>query len=88
MLVLLDPKVPKVGGLEVLRAMRAEPRTRGVPVVVLASSNERQDIEDAYAAGANSHVRKAVGLAEFTDVMRRVAEHWLRWSEPPPSAKG
>lgn len=83
-LVLLDLKMPKVGGLEVLAAMRRDPRTRTVPVVVLTTSVEPRDIETAYRAGANSYLRKPVDFAEFTATIKLVGSYWLQLNRPPP----
>jgi two-component system, response regulator len=83
-LVLLDLKLPKVDGLEVLRRMRADPRTRFVPVVILTSSREEQDVLNGYTAGANSYIRKPVDFTEFTDVVRNLGFYWLALNEAPP----
>jgi two-component system, response regulator len=81
--VLLDLKLPKVDGLEVLQRMRADKRTRRVPVVVLTSSNEEQDILRSYDLGANSFVRKSVDFAQFLDAARQLGQYWLVLNEPP-----
>ncbi len=83
-LVLLDLKLPKVDGLEVLRQIRAEPVTRVVPVVILTSSREDQDRAAGYANGTNSYVRKPVDFAEFVDAVRQLGLYWLVLNEPPP----
>jgi len=85
-LVLLDLKLPKVDGLAVLKHMRADERTRQLPVVVLTSSNERQDILESYRLGANSFVQKPVNFAQFIDAARHLASYWLVLSEEPPHA--
>jgi two-component system, response regulator len=76
-LVLLDLKLPKIEGLEVLRRLRAHPRTRALPVVVLSSSSVEQDIAETYALGANSFVRKAVNFTEFVEAARQLGLYWL-----------
>jgi two-component system response regulator len=82
-LVLLDLKLPKVGGLEVLRRMRQDPRTRRQPVVVLTSSNEEQDIISSYDLGANSFVRKPVDFEQFLEAARQLGLYWLVLNSPP-----
>jgi len=81
--VLLDLKLPKVDGLEVLRRVRADPRTRRLPVVVLTSSREEEDLLTSYDLGANSYVRKPVDFARFSDAMRHLQMYWLVLNEPP-----
>ena len=81
--VLLDLKLPKLSGLDVLRRMRADDRTRRVPVVVLTSSNEERDIIASYDLGANSFVRKPVDFAQFLDAARQLGLYWLVLNEPP-----
>jgi two-component system response regulator len=81
--VLLDLKLPKIGGLEVLRRMRADPRTRRIPVVVLTSSNEEKDILSSYDLGANSFVRKPVDFAQFTEAAQQLGMYWLVTNQPP-----
>jgi two-component system response regulator len=82
--ILLDLKLPKVGGLEVLRRLRGEERTRRVPVIVLTSSNEEKDIQSSYDLGANSFVRKPVDFTQFVEVARQIGEYWLVINESPP----
>ena len=84
-LILLDLKLPRVGGLEVLRRLRGEERTRRVPVVMLTSSNEEKDIQSSYDSGANSFVRKPVDFTQFVEVARQIGEYWLVINESPPS---
>ncbi|HEY4332660.1 MAG TPA: response regulator [Ilumatobacteraceae bacterium] len=81
--VLLDLQLPKINGLDVLRRLRAEPRTRRLPVVVLTSSNEEQDVIRSYDLGANSFVRKPVDFVEFIDAARSLGLYWLVLNEPP-----
>lgn len=81
--VLLDLKLPKLSGLDVLRRLRADPRTRTLPVVVLTSSGEDQDILDSYRAGANSYVRKPVDFEEFTRAVGEIGHFWLAVNESP-----
>jgi two-component system response regulator len=83
-LMLLDLKLPKVDGLEVLRRLRADPRTRLIPVVILTSSREEQDLIAGYSLGANSYVRKPVDFGQFTDAVRQLSLYWLVLNEPPP----
>ena len=80
--VLLDLKLPKVDGLEVLRIMKADERTRTIPVVVVTSSAEDPDIEAAYRLGANSYVIKPVQFEAFMEVMRRLGIYWLTANRP------
>lgn len=87
-LVLLDLKLPKVGGLEVLRRMRENPATRLIPVVILTSSREEDDRLKGYTNGANSYVRKPIDFAHFVEAVRQVGLYWLVLNEPPPEAPG
>jgi two-component system response regulator len=83
-LVLLDLKLPKVDGLEVLRRLREHRETRLVPVVILTSSREEQDRLHGYSHGANSYVRKPIDFAHFVEAVRQVGLYWLVLNEPPP----
>jgi len=84
LVVLLDLKLPKVDGLEVLRRVRADERTRLVPVVILTSSREETDLATCYRLGANSYVRKPVNFDEFIETARQLGLYWLLLNEPPP----
>ena len=83
-LVLLDLKLPRVDGLEVLRQVRANERTRRLPVVILTSSQEQQDIMAGYDLGANSYVRKPVDFTQFAEAVRTLGLYWLLLNEAPP----
>lgn len=83
-LVLLDLKLPKVDGLTVLRRVRADPRLRFLPVVVLTSSREARDLEESYAAGANSFIRKPVDFEHFLEVIQTLVVYWATLNEAPP----
>ena len=82
-LVLLDLKLPKIDGLEVLQRIRADPRTRLQPIVILTSSKEEQDIITGYGLGANSYIRKPVDFSQFMEAIRQVGLYWLVLNEPP-----
>ena len=84
--VLLDLKLPKVDGLEVLRRLRADTRTKLVPVVILTSSNEEKDLIDGYGFGANSYVRKPVDFVQFTEAVRQLGLYWLLLNQTPSVA--
>jgi two-component system response regulator len=82
--VLLDLKLPKVDGLEVLRRLRADDRTRLLPVVILTSSAEQKDLLAGYGSGANSYVRKPVDFNEFAQAVQHLGRYWLLLNQPPP----
>jgi CheY-like chemotaxis protein len=82
--VLLDLKLPRVSGLDVLRAIRADVRTRRLPVVILTSSNHERDIVESYDRGANSYVRKPVDFQQFIDAARQLGLYWLVLNEAAP----
>ncbi len=86
--VLLDLKLPRVDGLEVLQRLRAADATRRLPVVVLTSSREERDLVRSYDLGANSFVRKPVDFAEFVDAARQLGLYWLVLNHPPPGPPG
>jgi len=83
-LVILDLKLPKLDGLGVLRAVRADDRTRFLPVVILTSSQEEQDLVSGYTLGCNSYVRKPVDFAEFIDAAKVLGIYWLMLNQIPP----
>ncbi len=87
-LVLLDLNLPRVGGLDVLRRLRADPRTALLPVVVLTASKEEEDVLHSYSLGANAYVRKPVDFTAFAEAARTLGLFWLLLNEPPPAPRG
>lgn len=83
-LILLDLKLPKIDGLDVLKEIRHHPRTRLIPVVILTTSKEETDLVSSYQLGANSYVRKPVDFHEFTDVVKNLGTYWLLLNERAP----
>jgi two-component system response regulator len=86
-LALLDLKLPKIPGLEVLRRIRSDARTRRLPVVILTSSNEEQDLATGYDLGVNSYIRKPVDFKQFTRCIEQLGMYWLVLNEAPPTVK-
>jgi two-component system response regulator len=84
-IILLDIKLPKVDGLEVLRQIRSDARTRMTPVVVLTSSDDQRDMVESYRLGVNSYVRKPVEFGQFQEAVRQLHLYWLLLNEPPPA---
>ncbi len=83
-LVLLDLKLPKVDGLEVLRQLKSNPRTRSIPVVILTSSKEERDLAQSYCNGANSYIQKPVDFDQFRDTIKKAGFYWLLINQVPP----
>jgi len=83
-LILLDLKLPKVDGLQVLRQIRTDERTRRLPVVILTTSKEEQDVAQSYDLGANSYIRKPVDFTQFVEAIQHLGLYWLVMNEPPP----
>jgi len=83
-LVILDLKLPKLDGMAVLKAIRGDERTRLIPVVIMTSSKEEQDLIQSYALGANSYVRKPVDFTEFMEAVKVLGVYWLMMNQPPP----
>jgi two-component system response regulator len=86
-IVLLDLKLPRIDGVEVLKSIRQNEFTRLLPVVILTSSREEQDLVNGYRLGANSYVRKPISFDQFAEAMKHLGLYWLIWNEPPPLGK-
>lgn len=85
-LVLLDLKLPKVDGCQVLRELKQDPRTKAIPVIILTSSKEERDLVDSYRLGVNSYIQKPVNFAEFQEVVRQLGLYWCTVNASPPPA--
>jgi two-component system response regulator len=86
-MTLLDLNLPKISGLEVLRRIRGDARTRRLPVVILTSSTEEQDLAAGYDTGVNSYIRKPVDFKQFVQCIEQLGLYWLVWNEQPPAVK-
>lgn len=84
-LVLLDLKLPKVDGLEVLKAVRADERTKTIPVVILTSSKEQRDLIEGYNLGVSAYIQKPVNFEQFADTIQKIGMFWLVLNQPPPT---
>lgn len=85
-LVLLDLKLPKVDGLEVLKEIKSNPRTKAIPVVIITSSREEQDLVNGYKLGVNAYIQKPVDFAQFREIVKQLGLFWLVINQPPPAA--
>jgi two-component system, response regulator len=83
-LVLLDLKLPRIGGIEVLRAIRADERTKAIPVVIFTSSKEERDLIDSYKLGVNAYAQKPIDFAQFAETVRQIGMFWMLINEAPP----
>jgi CheY-like chemotaxis protein len=83
-LILLDLQLPRINGLEVLQRLRADPRTKLVPIVILTTSNEQQDLINSYSLGCNSYIRKPVDYTQFVTAVQQLGMYWLLLNEAPP----
>jgi CheY-like chemotaxis protein len=84
-LILLDLKLPKVDGLEVLRALKGDPRTKAIPVVIMTSSQEERDLVESYRLGVNAYVQKPVDFDQFRNLVKELGLFWLVINQPPPA---
>src|SRR6266550_4896511 len=82
-LILLDLKLPKVDGMEVLKRLKSDPRTRTIPVVIMTSSKEERDLVNGYGLGANSYIQKPVDFDQFRETVKQVGMYWLVTNQPP-----
>lgn len=85
-LVLLDLKIPKVDGMQVLREVKSDPRTKAIPVILLTASKEERDVVESYRLGVNSYIQKPVNFTDFQDVVRQLGMYWLLVNIKPPGA--
>jgi CheY-like chemotaxis protein len=85
--ILLDLELPKIGGLEILKRLRSEPRTRLAPVVILTSSDEETDLLKGYELGCNSYIRKPVDFDQFSEAVHQLGLYWLVLNKPPPNSR-
>jgi len=83
-IILLDLNLPKISGFEVLRQIKINPKTKFIPVVILTSSNERNDVEKCYALGVNSYIRKPISFSDFSETINQLNHYWLELNEGPP----
>jgi two-component system response regulator len=86
-ITLLDLKLPKISGMEVLKTIRQNELTKLIPVIILTSSTQEEDLLNGYKLGANSYVRKPVNFKEFVEAIKVLGLYWLLWNEPPPAGK-
>ena len=86
-IIMLDIKLPKINGLEVLKRIRSDEKTKLLPVVILTSSDEERDLIESYELGANSYVRKSVNFSQFQKAVKQLALYWLLWNNVPPTTK-
>jgi two-component system, response regulator len=85
-LILLDLKLPKVDGMQVLREVKSDPRTKAIPVILLTASKEERDVAESYSLGVNSYIQKPVNFTDFQDVVRQLGMYWLLVNIKPPGA--
>jgi two-component system, response regulator len=85
-LVMLDLKLPRLGGMEVLRAIRADERTKAIPVVIFTSSNEERDLIDSYKLGVNAYAQKPIDFTQFAETVRQIGMFWMLVNQAPPAA--
>ena len=85
LIILLDIKMPKMDGLEVLKHIRCEPKFKSIPVIMVTSSREEKDLVESYNLGANSYVVKSVDIAQFNDAIKVLGQYWIVVNQPPPA---